>query len=254
CRLPTAALGPPPPDLRPPTPEVSWTGGDVVRGILFVGLMVAASFGLASLLGMVPVSRTIIGIVLLGVAALAEGSIFVAVWLFAVRRRRASWGELGLRPGNLPRDLVAAWAVLGFGIVVQVVYVAGMRAMGLERLLPPSVIPPFAREPGAAAVLFVLAVGLAPLAEELFFRGFVFPVVARRFGIMAGGIASAALFAAAHGQVGTFVPIFVLGLALAALYVFARSLWPSIAVHGAYNLLGLLVGLAQDASTRGTSL
>lgn len=231
---------------------IPWTLGDVVAGGVLVMLISGLSLLLVRLLIALPSLERVAGIVVIGAAALAEGSIALAVWLFAIRRRGARWADLGLREAGPWQGLLGAWLVLWFGMAVQIAYIAIVRALGLQALLPPPIVPRFARSPGAIATLFVLAVVVAPLVEELFFRGFMFPALAERLGAVGGAAISALVFALAHAQLGTFVPIFLLGLALAGLAVFARSIWPCIAVHATYNFLGLLAGLAQQALSRGT--
>ena len=64
----------------------------------------------------------------------------------------------------------------------------------------------------------LLAAVLAPIMEELFFRGFCYPVFRGWWGAQAAAGVSAAFFAGIHGSGFAFFPIFILGLALAWLY------------------------------------
>jgi membrane protease YdiL (CAAX protease family) len=57
-------------------------------------------------------------------------------------------------------------------------------------------------------------------------------------------VISAALFSLEHIgflQLTLFLPIFTTGVVLAVLYQYARSIWPTVLVHGAFNLVGVLV-------------
>jgi membrane protease YdiL (CAAX protease family) len=85
---------------------------------------------------------------------------------------------------------------------------------------------------------------IAPLFEETFFRGFLFPGFARSWGLLLGAIASAAVFAFSHQQLDIFVPLFALGLALAWVYHVSRSIWGSIALHSIWNGLAVIAWLA----------
>ncbi len=110
-------------------------------------------------------------------------------------------------------------------------------------------LPP---EPGTAELaieqvdpwLIVLAVVvLAPIAEEVFFRGVVFNAWRRERGPVFAYVGSSALFAAIHLSLVSLVPIFVLGLALA--WVYERSGYSLLApmvLHATVN--GISVGLA----------
>ncbi|HLY32687.1 MAG TPA: CPBP family intramembrane glutamic endopeptidase, partial [Ktedonobacterales bacterium] len=81
------------------------------------------------------------------------------------------------------------------------------------------------------------AILVAPWCEEVFFRGFVFPGLLRRLPLWPTMALSAALFALAHADVGSFIPLVLLGLALAYLRWRTGSLWPCIALHTLNNLI-----------------
>jgi len=93
-------------------------------------------------------------------------------------------------------------------------------------------------------MLSLLAVLVAPFAEEIFFRGFIFSGIGNRYGYGWGAILSALIFALVHvltlWQLGVLVPIFLLGLLLAWLYMRTGSIWPCIFTHFAYNTIALL--------------
>jgi CAAX protease family protein len=81
---------------------------------------------------------------------------------------------------------------------------------------------------------------MAPLAEELFFRGLLFPVLRSRFGVAWGVLVTGALFAAVHA-VGsppeTLIVLFVLGAGLCLLYLRTGSLLPCIGLHAFNNAI-----------------
>lgn len=85
----------------------------------------------------------------------------------------------------------------------------------------------------AAVVLVDL---LAPVAEEIFFRGFAITVLAQNYGHQRAIWGSALLFAAVHLYVIHFLPIFIIGLVLAWLFWRTRSLAACITAHAALNL------------------
>jgi membrane protease YdiL (CAAX protease family) len=81
----------------------------------------------------------------------------------------------------------------------------------------------------------VLAVGIAPLLEELLFRGLILQGFLRRYRPGVALFASALLFGLAHGNVHQFLVAFPLGLANGWLVWRTRSLWPAIALHAMLN-------------------
>jgi uncharacterized protein len=75
----------------------------------------------------------------------------------------------------------------------------------------------------------------APLFEETFFRGFVFAGLASRMSTPLAVVASAMLFALAHWSAVEFLPLAALGIILATVYHYTRSLLPSICIHALWN-------------------
>ena len=94
---------------------------------------------------------------------------------------------------------------------------------------------------GPWPLLFVAAVALAPLAEEVFFRAFVFAGLAGRLRPALAAAISAALFAASHGMPASAPPLFAVGYACAALYRRERNIWAPIACHAAFNAAALVL-------------
>ncbi|MDQ2068701.1 CPBP family intramembrane glutamic endopeptidase [Natronospira bacteriovora] len=89
--------------------------------------------------------------------------------------------------------------------------------------------------------LAMVVVILAPLAEELLFRGLILRGMLARFPPWAAILISTALFAMLHGHPVHATITAVLGLACALLVIHGRSIWPAIALHCAYN--GTTLGL-----------
>ena len=94
---------------------------------------------------------------------------------------------------------------------------------------------------------FVMVI-LLPVGEEILFRGITYIGFAGRFGQTKGILLSALLFAGLHGYIRSFVPlilggipIFIMGLALAWLYIRTKSLIPCIITHSLVNLILILV-------------
>ncbi len=91
-------------------------------------------------------------------------------------------------------------------------------------------------------LLWFSAVIVAPICEELMYRGVVFSGLRRGWGLPAAAVASAILFASVHLMPLSLVPLFAIGLASALLYARHRSLLVSLVLHAAYNALSLLLG------------
>jgi membrane protease YdiL (CAAX protease family) len=99
--------------------------------------------------------------------------------------------------------------------------------------------------PGTKAAVVVTAVVLAPLAEELVFRGILLRALARSFPKWVAAVGSAAAFALAHlldPNAGLAVPaLFVMGLVLARQVLASGRLGGAVAAHAGFNLLSVLL-------------
>jgi CAAX protease family protein len=88
-------------------------------------------------------------------------------------------------------------------------------------------------------LIIVLAVSLAPLAEEFIFRFFMYGVLKRYFGRVVGIVASALLFAAVHAHLPSFAPLFVLGSCFAIAYEWSGSILVPMMMHALFNAITL---------------
>jgi membrane protease YdiL (CAAX protease family) len=95
-----------------------------------------------------------------------------------------------------------------------------------------------------------LACILAPLWEEITFRGFLYPFLKSKLGLPAAVILSALLFAALHVHLPSFVPLTFLGIILALLYERKGSLAYCIMLHSIFNLCTCTVLLFLKHSSR----
>ena len=91
------------------------------------------------------------------------------------------------------------------------------------------------KDPFALLLLLITTIVLAPVFEEIVFRGALLPVLANRFDMRWGVIVSAFVFAVAHLSVGELAPLFVLGIGLAILRLRSGRLFPCILMHSLWN-------------------
>ena len=170
-----------------------------------------------------------------------EALLFFVVWRLAVRRYpRGGWAAIGFRsPGSIVRLLVLPvilFASLGFTALYEMAV-----ELVAEDWLMPEPLPSELFGEGVVRVMIVASIALLiPVVEEMFFRGFLFVGLAARFGVPTGIVLSAAVFAAAHLDVRTMVPIFVSGLLFGWAYNVTKTLWVPIAAHAFQNLAALM--------------
>ena len=94
----------------------------------------------------------------------------------------------------------------------------------------------------AISAVLVIAV-VAPVTEELFFRGFVFAGLRSRWPLWPSAVVVGLIFGLVHAPTGltAVVPLAGLGVALCWLYNRTGSLWPCVTAHVVNNSLALLV-------------
>ena len=98
-----------------------------------------------------------------------------------------------------------------------------------------------------AVLAGVFVIGIAPFAEELFFRGFLFQSLRQSWGVWLAAPASGLIFGAVHFEPDKLVPLAILGTALAWVFHRTRSIWPCIFIHALNNTLAFVV-LLSDAN------
>lgn len=100
--------------------------------------------------------------------------------------------------------------------------------------------------------LTIFGVTLAPVIEELFFRGFLYPVLARRLGVFLAVILTAAGFSIIHAPQlgrawGPVLVIFLVGIALTVTRAVTKSVAAGVLIHVGYNAtLSVLLFWASD--------
>lgn len=115
-------------------------------------------------------------------------------------------------------------------------------AMGVVNLVVTALFPmttadvaQFERMTAGTPIAVLMTCVIAPVVEEMLFRGLILRSFLRQYPRGAALVGSAVLFGAAHLNVYQFAAGSLMGLLLGWLYDRTRSLWPCIALHAAYN-------------------
>jgi hypothetical protein len=90
---------------------------------------------------------------------------------------------------------------------------------------------------------------VAPLAEEIFFRGYVFTTFARKVGPIWGALLAGTLFGLVHAPnpILSLIALGVLGVCLCALYWRTQSIIPGMALHALNNSISFGYTKSLDA-------
>lgn len=89
-------------------------------------------------------------------------------------------------------------------------------------------------------IMIAATVILAPIVEELVFRGLVYTRCRELFGVIPATVISAACFGLVHGNLVQFIYAGIIGVFLCIFYEKGRSVWVPIICHMAVNMVALL--------------
>jgi membrane protease YdiL (CAAX protease family) len=191
------------------------------------------------------------------IAVSIQALVFVGVVrLMVVGTQALSWREMGLAGDRRAAARAALAGAIYAGPVIFVTTLVALAVVALVQVVPESPLPPTGTAAGLLAHLLAGAV-IAPIAEEVLFRGFALTAWRRTVGTRAAIVRSSVVFVLAHvllvggDRFEDAVKLaFVAGavripVALALGWIFVRtgSLWASIGLHAAFN--GILITLAE---------
>jgi membrane protease YdiL (CAAX protease family) len=161
---------------------------------------------------------------------------------FVVRRIKQSdwlglrWKQWWLAFAIAPVTVFFVWGVL------LATHLSGLngwleQTLGIESMQQEAVkLLQEAKDPAVIILMGVAAVIVAPLAEEVVFRGYLYPAAKRFCGAYGAMIFSSMVFAAAHANAVALVPLFILAMLLCLIYELTGSIWANISVHFLFNL------------------
>jgi uncharacterized protein len=173
-----------------------------------------------------------------------------------------TWGEMGWLGDRATALRALAGGAVFAGPVILVTAVIASLAVEVAGATPPSPLPPTGTASGLILHLLAGAV-VAPVAEELLFRGFALTAWRQLAGIRAAIVRSSVVFVLAHVlfvsgdtfsetvRVAAVAGVVRIPVAFALGWLFARtgSIWGPIGLHGAFN--GILIVIAEIAARAG---
>ena len=242
---------PEPPALSPPEENPPWTGWDVLA-LAMLTLFFIFVFALLTTFAAQhflfpresPVEVAKYPLVIVAAQVLAYAVVLILMVILVRRGRRLPFWR------SLRWNWPANWLGYLFGGVVLAVAL-----QGLARLLPvPKELPidRYFQTTAEAWVVSLFGVTVAPLLEELFFRGFLYPVLVRRLGVVLAVLLTALGFGLIHApQLGrAWAPVlvvFLVGLVLTITRAVTKSVAAGVLIHMAYNgTISILIFLASD--------
>ena len=98
-----------------------------------------------------------------------------------------------------------------------------------------------AHEVSIRILLAIMAVIIAPVVEEVVFRGYIYPVCKRYTGRIIATFFASLFFSAVHFHIPALLPLFILAIILTIAYELSGSIWVPISIHACFNGFTLLI-------------
>lgn len=160
---------------------------------------------------------------------------------YYLKRYQLSWGAIGWRRFNVLRAI----GLVGLMFIIFSISIYALMIL-ISFLIPGfdanqaqtnEFTESVATNPNLVLVALVI---FPPIIEELIFRGFIFPALSQRRGVVFGAVMSSALFGLAHLQPNVAIYTFLIGLVLCFMYVRLKSIVPGILLHMVNNYLAYI--------------
>lgn len=144
------------------------------------------------------------------------------------------WKEWPLVFAIAPLTVFCVWCLLGL------LHFSGWngwleRSLGIDSMQEAVKLLKESSDPLVIGLMAFAAVIVAPVAEEVVFRGYLYPAAKRFCGTAAAIVFSSLVFAAVHGNVVALIPLFVLAVLLCLIFEVTGSIWACISVHFLFN-------------------
>ena len=245
--------------LRHLRPEVSWNheGAVLSRPYGAPDLLVLAGVGLLFIVSMQPqgadgggdkaINDNTLIIAMLFHLTVCAG---LLLYLFQVR---------GLNPAELFglqhlhwRSLVVTVGVFTMIILISVNMVSAISTTWLQNfwpvLEPQETVKAFQQSDGIGFKILVIfmAVVIAPLAEEILFRGFVYGVLKRYTDAPFAALSSSLMFAIIHLHVGSLLPLWMLAVIFCLAYEITGCLLVPMMLHATFNAVSIIAMMLVD--------
>jgi membrane protease YdiL (CAAX protease family) len=132
-----------------------------------------------------------------------------------------------------------------FRTIIFAVFVAlGTYAVLCWRPLTEGIISEYYSYKTLGRIIYaILSSVIYPVAEEIYFRGLLFPIITLRFGVKAGAISSISLFVISHMTTDGLLSIALLGGVTTWLVIRTKTIIPSIVTHITFNTVWLIHAL-----------
>ncbi|SJZ31497.1 CPBP family intramembrane glutamic endopeptidase [Selenihalanaerobacter shriftii] len=229
--------------------NVIWNGQDIIFMILVtLSITISCGFLLNLLLDYL---ATIYPNLMLYKSILLNLLQFVTMlalsWYIISFKYNLSLKSFGFR--LIPLDRILGLGIIG-GVLICLIVI--LTNFGLQRLVeellninmpPQSIISKLTNSQNEFVFLtyVLLIVIIAPITEEIFFRGILYQYLKDRLGVINGALLASGIFGIAHLNLWTFLATALGGLGLIIIYEISQSLYTNIIAHATWNLIIVMI-------------
>jgi membrane protease YdiL (CAAX protease family) len=169
-------------------------------------------------------------------------SVIVIIYLWGIKP-----GHIDLKGMGMEKKRIVLMILLGIALGVLLISIASVGEWILLKLIPDDL--PYYLNPDQGFIksgstldylLLLLGVGIiAPIGEEIFFRGYMFSLLQKKRSTAFAIIASSLVFAAFHVNILLFPIITVAGIIICYIRYKSGSIWPCVMIHMMNNVLAV---------------
>jgi len=171
------------------------------------------------------------------------GLFFLLIGLIIKVKYQLGWQEVGLKPGYGKNWLffgVSQGVLLFLTMTILMTLISMIYSFEVKEQAIVNVFGVAVTWWERFLCLLIVAVA-APLSEELYFRGFLYPAVGKLIGKLPAVILTSIFFSILHFDLIRFIPITIGGIWLNLLYIKTGSLYTSMVAHSVWNTIMLII-------------
>lgn len=226
--------------------QAPWNISEIVKALASSAILIYLLKIVAQKLGLEPIIEgnsyqtliTIISFVLQWIV------LFTPIFIIGIRTKKLKWESFGFIKYKIFKTILLAFK--GFLIYIGVSLLIGIIIVYYNIKIPgyqlqPSIFQYFGKDTYSLIASGIIIVIIAPILEEMLFRGVILRTLSDKWGIVTGSLISAFLFSLMHMPWQSIIPIFILALIINSLVIKSKSIWPAISFHILNNAIAFTV-------------
>jgi uncharacterized protein len=225
--------------------QAPWTAKDISRILLTTAILMGSSIYFVNQFGLS--DNDIQGWILMPMFLLQWVVMLLPIYIFTRGKHKLSTETFGIKKVGL-RSTVSLvikgyllYLAINFLIGILIVF-KGIEIPGYQ--VQEEILPLFGSQTIDLVLAGTIIILVAPVIEEIVFRGFLLRGLVNHYGKVIGSVVAAFIFSALHFPWQSFIPIFILGLVMNSMVIKSKSIIPSIVFHMTNNAIAFSLQVA----------